>query len=88
MRVMDEVHGSSGTWPAILDVVASKGWRGVWRAREGARASGFERNRGSARWIWPGARRGHDAWPTPAAIADTARNREGGEREMEVMADL
>ena len=29
---------------------------GAWRAREGARGSGFERNRGCARWIWPGAR--------------------------------
>ena len=72
-RVVDKVHGSSGAWPAILGVVASRGWRGAWRAREGARASGFERNRGCARWFG----RGRGAWPTPAANAVMARKREG-----------
>ena len=57
-RVVDEVHGSSGAWPAILGVVASRGWRGAWRAREGARASGFELNQGRD----SGFGRGRDAW--------------------------
>ena len=56
-RVVDEVHGSSGAWPAILGVVASRGWWGAWRVREGARVSGFGRYRGRARRIWPGGRR-------------------------------
>ena len=54
-RVVDEVHGSSGAWPTILDVVASRGWRGAWRAREGARASGFELNQGRDAWAAGGS---------------------------------
>ena len=88
VRVVDEVHGSSGAWPAILDVVASRGWRGAWRAREGARANGFELNQGRE----SGFGRGRDAWggrwPTPAANVVTTRNREGGEREMVVRVVL
>ena len=38
--------------------VSSKGRRGAWRAREGARASGFELNQGRE----SGFGRGRDAW--------------------------
>ena len=58
MRVVDEVHGSSGTWPAILDVVASRGWRGAWRAREGAREGGFHETRGAKAGLAEGSARG------------------------------
>ena len=73
-RVVDEVHGSSGAWPAILGVVASRGWRGAWRAREGARASGFELNQGRE----SGFGQGRDAWAaggsTGVMTAATAMN--------------
>ena len=82
-RVVDEVHGSSGAWPAILGVVASRGWRGAWRAREGARANGFELNQGRE----SGFGRGCDAWGSRWRY----RRDDGGDgderrREMEVMA--
>ena len=79
-------HG--GTAMAILGVVtASRGRRGACRSRGAPGRTGLAKTRGAERFE-SGAWRGRGAWPMPAAIAVTARNREGGEREMEVMADL
>ena len=85
-RVVDEVPESSGAWPANLDVVASRGCRGAWRAREGARASGFELNQGRD----SGFGQGRDAWGSRWRC----RRDDGGDgderreqrKEMEVMA--
>ena len=63
----------------------AEGCRGTWQPREVPEESGFGRNQGRARWSWPGPRRGRGAWPTPAANAVTAGNRE--ERDG-VRADL
>jgi len=84
-RVVDEVHGSSGAWPAILDVVASRGWRGACRAWEGARASGFERNRGRARWFGRGRGKGTARGRRRRRNGDERRQQK---RKMEVMAVL
>ena len=86
MRFVEEVPGSSGAWPANLDVVASRLCRGAWRVREGARASSFEQNQGRESWFG----RGRDAWGSRWRC----RHDDGGDgderreqrKEIEVMA--
>ena len=79
-RVMDEVPESSGAWPANLDVVASRGCRGAWRAREGARTSGFELNQGRESWFYRGATRGATGGGAGVTTAATAMNGVSRER--------
>ena len=63
VRVVDEVHGSSGAWPAILGVVASRGRRGEQRtpgrvaSAGGCQGEGFWAIPGAREWVWSGARR-------------------------------
>jgi len=85
-RVMDEVHGSSGAWPAILGVVASRGWWGAWRAREGARVSGFGRYRGRAWRIWPGRDAWGGRWRCRRGDGGDGDERREQRKEIEVMA--
>ena len=85
---MDDLSGGegNGTATAILGVVASRGRWGAWRAREGARASGFELNQGRD----SGFGQGRDAWGSRWRC----RRDDGGDgderreqrKEMEVMA--
>ena len=80
--VVDKVPESSGMWPANLDVVARRGCRGTWRAREGARASVFELNQGRE----SGFGRGRNAWAaggsTGVTTAATAMNGVSRERRL------
>ena len=81
-RVVDEVPESSGAWPANLDVVASRGCRGAWRAREGARASGFELNQGRDSGFGRGTTRGAAGGGAGVTTAATAMNGVSRERRL------
>ena len=78
---MDDLSGGEGnsTAMAILGVVASRGWRGAWRAREGARANGFGRYRGRARRFGGGL----GAWPAVRRRRRTDTERREGEHSEE-----
>ena len=78
---MDDLSGGEGNGAAtaILGVVASRGRRGAWRAREGARASGFGRYRGRARRFG----RGLGAWPAVRRRRRTDAERREGEHSEE-----
>ena len=68
--------------------VSSKGRRGAWRAREGAREGDFHETRGTKAGLAEGSARG---WPGGRASGETATNgvsRRGREMEMVVMAVL